>query len=58
VKMAAFWVVMPGSLVEVYCRFRGTCFLRRQGDSPEDNNLHSRCVRTTIPTAMFFFFLR
>jgi hypothetical protein len=31
-KMAVFWVVAPCSLVEVYQRFRGTCFLHRRGD--------------------------
>jgi hypothetical protein len=31
-KMAVFWVVTPCSLVEVYQRFRGTCYLRHQGD--------------------------
>jgi hypothetical protein len=29
-KMAAFWVVAPCSLVEVY-RFRGPCCLHHQG---------------------------
>jgi hypothetical protein len=32
VKMAAFWVVAPCSLVEVYQRFRGTCCLHRPDD--------------------------
>jgi hypothetical protein len=31
-KMAFFWVVAPCSLVEVYQRFRGACFLHHQGD--------------------------
>jgi hypothetical protein len=32
--MAAFWVVAPCSLVEVYGRFRGACRLNHQGDRP------------------------
>jgi hypothetical protein len=31
-KIAVFWVVAPGSLVEVYQRFRGPCCLHHQGD--------------------------
>jgi hypothetical protein len=31
-KMAAFWVVAPCSLVEVYQRFRGPCCHHHQGD--------------------------
>jgi hypothetical protein len=34
IKMAVFWVVAPYSLVEVHRRFRGSCFLHYQGDSP------------------------
>jgi hypothetical protein len=30
-RMAAFWVVAPCSLVEVYQRFRGPCCLHHQG---------------------------
>jgi hypothetical protein len=33
-KMAAFWVVAPCSLVEVYQRFRGPCCFHHQGLSP------------------------
>jgi hypothetical protein len=29
-KKAVFWVVTPCSLVEVYQRFRGTCYLHLQ----------------------------
>jgi hypothetical protein len=32
VNTAVFWVVAPCSLVEVYRRFRGTCYCRHQGD--------------------------
>jgi hypothetical protein len=48
-KMAVFWVVAPRSLVEVYRRFRGACYLHLHGDlifyqtawrnSPEDSHL-------------------
>jgi hypothetical protein len=31
-KMAIFWVVELCNLVEVYQRFRGSCFLHHQGD--------------------------
>jgi hypothetical protein len=31
-KMAAFWVVAPCSLVEVYLRFRGPCCVHRPDD--------------------------
>jgi hypothetical protein len=31
-KMTVFWVVAPCSLVEVYQRFRGPCYLHHQGD--------------------------
>jgi hypothetical protein len=31
-KMPVFWVLVPCSLVEVYQRFRGPCFLHHQGD--------------------------
>jgi hypothetical protein len=31
-KMTVFWVVAPCSLVEVYRRFRGSCFVHHQGD--------------------------
>jgi hypothetical protein len=31
-KMAVFCVVAPCSLVEVYRRFRGACYLHHQGD--------------------------
>jgi hypothetical protein len=34
--MAVFWVVAPCSLVEVYQRFRGPCFLHHQGDESDD----------------------
>jgi hypothetical protein len=34
-KMAVFWVVAPSSLVEVYHRFRGPCFLHHQGDDDD-----------------------
>jgi hypothetical protein len=34
-KMAVFWVVAPCSLVEVYQRFRGPCYLHHQSDSPD-----------------------
>jgi hypothetical protein len=46
-EIAVFWVVAPGSLVEVYQRFRGPCCLHHQGDrptrcyNPEDSNLHT-----------------
>jgi hypothetical protein len=30
-KMAVFWFVAPGSLVEVYQRFRGPCCRHHQG---------------------------
>jgi hypothetical protein len=30
-KMAVFWVEAPCSLVHVYCRFTGTCYLHHQG---------------------------
>jgi hypothetical protein len=42
-KMAVFWVVAPGSLVEVYRRFRGTCYLHHQGDNggPDDGGSKS-----------------
>jgi hypothetical protein len=31
-QMAAFLVVRPCNLIEVYRRFRGVCYLRHQGD--------------------------
>jgi hypothetical protein len=31
-KMAVFWVLAPCSLVEVYQRFRGPCYLHHQID--------------------------
>jgi hypothetical protein len=31
-KKAVFWVVAPRSLVEVYQRFRGPCYLQHKGD--------------------------
>jgi hypothetical protein len=34
-NMAAFWIVAPCSLVDVYGRFRGACCLRHQGDLPD-----------------------
>jgi hypothetical protein len=37
-KMAAFWVVAPCSLVEVYQRFRGPCCLHHQGDGNEPSS--------------------
>jgi hypothetical protein len=36
-KMAVFWVVAPGSLVEVYRHFRGTCCLHHQGPAVGSN---------------------
>jgi hypothetical protein len=36
-KMAVFWVVAPCSLVDVYRRFRGPCFLHHQG-RPDDGD--------------------
>jgi hypothetical protein len=51
-KMAALWVVVPCSLVEVYGRFRGDCCFHHQGDhpdctplrnNPEDSHLHTEC---------------
>jgi hypothetical protein len=33
VKITMFWNVTPCSLVEVYWRFGGTCYLRRQASS-------------------------
>jgi hypothetical protein len=39
-KMAVFWAVTPCSLVEVYRRFRGACYLHHQGDeSGADDSL-------------------
>jgi hypothetical protein len=35
-KMAVLRVVQPCSLVEVYRRFRGACYLHHQGDRPDD----------------------
>jgi hypothetical protein len=32
-KMSIFWDVAPRSLVEVYRRFKGACFLHHQGHS-------------------------
>jgi hypothetical protein len=29
--MAVFWAVAPCTLVEIYQRFRGPCFLHHQG---------------------------
>jgi hypothetical protein len=34
-KMAVFWAAAPCSLVEVYQRFRGPCYLHHLGD-PDD----------------------
>jgi hypothetical protein len=34
-KIAVFWVVAPCSLVEVYQRFRGPCYLHHQGESQQ-----------------------
>jgi hypothetical protein len=31
-KMAAFWFVAPWRLIAVYRRFRGACYVHRQGD--------------------------
>jgi hypothetical protein len=31
-KMAVFWVVAPCSLVKIYRRFRGSCYLHHQGE--------------------------
>jgi hypothetical protein len=31
-KMAVFWVVAPGNLVEVYRRFGGVCCLHHHSD--------------------------
>jgi hypothetical protein len=39
IKMAVFWVVSPCSLVEIYRRFRHTCYLHLLGDEahrPDD----------------------
>jgi hypothetical protein len=44
--MAVFWDVASCSLVGVYRRFRGACYLRYQGDErniPEDNHLYTCC---------------
>jgi hypothetical protein len=59
-NMAVFWVVAPCSLVKVYQRFRGPCYLHHQGDemlvnfyqttwryNPEDSHLN---------TELFFMF--
>jgi hypothetical protein len=37
-KMAVSWFVAPCSLVDVYQRFRGPCYLHHQGDDyrPDD----------------------
>jgi hypothetical protein len=35
--MAAFWVVVPCCLVDVYRRFSGSCCLRHQGDDSTDD---------------------
>jgi hypothetical protein len=48
-KIAVFWVVATGSLVEVYQRFRGPCCLHHQGDRPT-TRLHGA---TTQKTAIF-----
>jgi hypothetical protein len=45
-KMALFWDAERCSLVEVYRRVRGTCWLQHQGDLPETSvNLYqtTRC---------------
>jgi hypothetical protein len=36
INMAVFSVVVPCRLVEVYRRFRGTCYIHHQGDRPDD----------------------
>jgi hypothetical protein len=52
-KIAVFWVVAPCSLVEVYQRFRGPCYLHYQGDeyNPEDSRqrieLLNECKKQT-----------
>jgi hypothetical protein len=33
-KMVFFWIVAPCSLVEVYQRFKGQCYLHHQSDYP------------------------
>jgi hypothetical protein len=44
--MAAFWVIAPYSLVEVYQRFRGPCCLHYQGDRPETSvNFYQTTLR-------------
>jgi hypothetical protein len=40
IKMAVFWVTVPCSLVEVYRRFRGTCYLHHQGDDDWGSKHH------------------
>jgi VanZ family protein len=50
-KMAVFWGVAPGSVVEVYQLFRGPCCLHHQGDRPDDR-LHGA---TTQKTAIFTY---
>jgi hypothetical protein len=43
-NMSVFWAVAPCSLVGVYRRFRGACYLRLQGNNPEDSHLHELCI--------------
>jgi hypothetical protein len=53
-KMTVFWVVVPCSLVEVYRRFRGACYVHHHPDdytryNPEDSHLQlSGCVTRGI----------
>jgi hypothetical protein len=53
-KMAVFWVVAPWSLVEVYQRFRGPCYLHHQGDettrryNPEDSHQTKHRIKAKI----------
>jgi hypothetical protein len=43
-KVAIFWVVAPCSLVNVYRRFRGTCYLHQQGDDDRPDDGDSKCL--------------
>jgi hypothetical protein len=53
-KMVVFWVVEQCSLVEVYRRFRGACYLHisalmmeARRNNPEDSHLHT-CRRENL----------
>jgi hypothetical protein len=39
IKTAVFWVAAPCSVVKVYRRFRGACWLHHQGDDKGSNHL-------------------